>query len=65
MSEFPLAKSFFEKTLEENVLHLEYLLPHQPVIRRRFFQKIELVLICFFNQHKAAVMQNSVVELQN
>ena len=37
ISDFPLALSFFEKTLEENVKHLEYLLPSQPIIKRRFF----------------------------
>ena len=52
LKEFPLAKIFLEKMLEENFELIEYILPFQVSLRRRFFQQLEVVLICFYDQHK-------------
>ena len=51
IDEFPLARSFFEKTLEGNMEHLEFILPTQTLLRRRFFQQVELILISLYDQH--------------
>ena len=49
LEEFPLAKSFFENSLEGCFEHLEYILPYQTIIRRRFFQQIEVILVSMYD----------------
>ena len=63
LSEFPLAESFFEKTLEGCCEHLEHILPAQTIIRRRFFQQLEIVLICLYDQHEEQMLYTTAEKL--
>ena len=62
LAKYPLAESFF-KTSQMNYIWLEKVLLVPNIVLERFFQQVEVALICFWDQNNSSVLVESIKEI--